>query len=261
MIWSLEDVSFRQGTRTLAEGVTLDIAPGETWAVAGPNGAGKSTFLHVLAGLHPAASGRVLFAGRPLARYSSLELARRRALMVQSTPEDIPLSVFEVAALGLAPHNGGAFLSREEKGQVAEVLEEVGMRQAANAPYAALSGGEKRRVLLARALLQSHEVLLLDEPTAAFDPAQVLHFHRLLQELAARRNTTVVMVTHLVDTLPHFSHVLLLGGGRWTAGPCLETLQTCGREFLGVDLIFGRAPDASITVVAREHGKAREDAP
>lgn len=251
MIWRLEDVSFGQGGRLLATGVTLGIEPAGTWAVAGPNGAGKSTFLHMLAGLHPVTSGRILFRGVPLDRMDARELARRRALMVQATAEDLPLSVFEVAALGFLPHTGGSFLSRRETAQVHEVLDEVGLKPLADAPYSTLSGGEKRRALLARALLQSHEVLLLDEPTAAFDPAQVLQFHRLLQDMAARRRTTVVMVTHLVDTLPFFSHVLLLGGGKWAAGPCMETLEDHGREFFGVNLIFGRAPDGSTTVVAR----------
>lgn len=252
MIWRLEEVSFRRGSRVLASNINMEIARGESWAIVGPNGAGKSTFLHMLAGLYPAASGRITFLGKPLNHIPPKELACHRALMVQATAEDLPLSVLEVAALGLFPHTSGAFLSPQDTTQVREVLEEVGMAHHTNTPYVALSGGEKRRVLLARALLQSHEVLLLDEPTAAFDPAQVLHFHRLLQEMATRRKTTVIMVTHLVDTLPFFSRVFLLGGGAWVTGPCLETLRQYGRDFLGVHLIFGHAPDGSTTIVARE---------
>jgi len=250
-VWELHDLAFGHPHRPLAEGIDLTIEPGMRVAIAGPNGAGKSTFLHLLAGLHRPDAGSIDFHDRPLAGYSLTELARRRSLMVQLTPADLPLSVFETAALGLAPRNGGAFASESETSEVEKTLGDVGLGGFSDRPYDELSGGEKRRVLLARALLQSSEVLLLDEPTAAFDPAQTLQFHRLLRRLGADRGTTVVMVTHLLDTLPEFSHVLLLSAGRWIFGPAVETLREHGSGFFGVELCFGEAPDGSLTVVAR----------
>jgi ABC-type cobalamin/Fe3+-siderophores transport system ATPase subunit len=250
-VWKLQDLAFGHPRRPLAAGIDLNLEAGMRVAIAGPNGAGKSTFLHLLAGLHRPDAGRIDFRGRPLFAYRPAELARLRSLMVQLTPADLPLSVFETAALGLAPRNGGAFASKAEAREVERTLEEVGLAGFADRPYDELSGGEKRRVLLARALLQSSEVLLLDEPTAAFDPAQTLQFHRLLRRLGEQRGSTVVMVTHLLDTLPEFSHVLLLAGGRWIFGPAVETLRTHGSAFFGVDLCFGEASDGSLTVVAR----------
>ncbi|PKN47129.1 MAG: ABC transporter ATP-binding protein [Deltaproteobacteria bacterium HGW-Deltaproteobacteria-17] len=251
-VWELHDLAFGHPRRPLAEGISLTIEAGMRVAIAGPNGAGKSTLLHLLAGLHRPDAGQVLFCGRPLGSYHAGELARLRSLMVQLTPADLPLSVFETAALGLAPRNGGAFASRAEALEVESTLADVGLAGFADRPYDELSGGEKRRVLLARALLQSSEVLLLDEPTAAFDPAQTLQFHRLLRRLGEDRGTTVVMVTHLIDTLPEFSHVLLLSGGSWVFGPAVETLRGHGSRLFGVDLCFGQAPDGSLTLVARE---------
>jgi len=256
-VWELHGVAFGHPHRRLAEGIDLVLEAGMRVAIAGPNGAGKSTFLHLLAGLHPSGAGTIRFQDRPLASYHPMELARRRSLMVQLTPADLPLSVFETAALGLAPRNGGAFASPAEVREVEMTLEDVGLAGFSERPYDELSGGEKRRVLLARALLQSSEVLLLDEPTAAFDPAQTLQFHRLLRRLGEQRGTTVVMVTHLIDTLSEFSHVLLLAGGRWIFGPAVDTLRAHGSGFFGVDLCFGQAPDGSLTVVARE-AKTRE---
>ncbi len=256
-VWELEDLAFGHPGRTLASGMRLTIEAGMRVAIAGPNGAGKSTLLHVLAGLHRPTAGALRFFDRPLPAWSAAALARRRALMVQLTPEELPLTVFETAALGLAPRNGGAFPSAREAGEIEELLAEVGLAGFGDRLYDELSGGEKRRTLLARALLQSPEVLLLDEPTAAFDPAQTLHFHRLLRRLGAERGTTVVMVTHLLDTLSEFTHVLLLGAGRCAFGPAVETLRARGREFFGVDLCFGEAPDGSLTIVAREPAGGR----
>ncbi|MBU1242537.1 ABC transporter ATP-binding protein [Myxococcota bacterium] len=255
-VWELTDLAFGHPHRRLAEGIGLTIEAGMRVAIAGPNGAGKSTLLHLLAGLHRPDAGGVRFRGRPLEDYHAGELARLRSLMVQLTPADLPLSVFETAALGLAPRNGGAFASQSEALEVEETLADVGLAGFSDRPYDELSGGEKRRVLLARALLQSSEVLLLDEPTAAFDPAQTLQFHRMLRRLGADRGSTVVMVTHLIDTLPEFSHVLLLSGGRWVFGPAVETLREHGSRFFGVDLCFGQAPDGSLTLVAREPREA-----
>lgn len=251
-VWRLDEVAFGHPGRPLASGLSLVIEAGMRVAIAGPNGAGKSTLLHVLAGLHRPDGGRVAFLGRPLDAWPHQSLARRRALMVQLTPEGLPLSVFETAALGLAPRNGGAFPSEAEAREVEDTLARVGLTGFGDRPYDELSGGEKRRVLLARALLQSSETLLLDEPTAAFDPAQTLQFHRLLRRLSAEHGATVVMVTHLLDTLPEFTHVLLLDAGRFVFGPVVDTLRVYGRDFFGVELVFGEAPDQSLTIVARE---------
>jgi iron complex transport system ATP-binding protein len=252
LVWELDDLAFGHPGRPLASGLSLSLEAGMRVAIAGPNGAGKSTLLHVLAGLHRPDGGRVDFLGRPLFDWAPMQLARRRALMVQLTPDGLPLTVFETAALGLAPKNGGAFPSEAEAREVEDTLTDVGLAGFGDRPYDELSGGEKRRVLLARALLQSSETLLLDEPTAAFDPAQTLQFHRLLRRLGAERGATVVMVTHLLDTLPEFSHVLLLGAGRFVFGPTVETLRAHGPAFFGVELVFGEAPDGSLTIVARE---------
>ena len=199
------------GKYPILNGVDLEVPEGEMMALVGPNGTGKSTLLRTLAGLLPIPSGRVLVAGRDLVKLSPLERARILAMVGQQEETPADLRVAEVVALGLLPHrppwSGGG---RKERNAVAEALEQVSMTAYANRGFHQLSGGEQRRVLLARGLAQRTELLLLDEPTNHLD---IRHQHALLRMVRGLGRTVIAAIHDLDLAATYFDHIVVLNDG------------------------------------------------
>lgn len=199
------------GRYPILNGVDLEVPEGEMMALVGPNGTGKSTLLRTLAGLLPIQSGRVLVAGRDLVKLSPLERARTLAMVGQQEETPADLRVAEVVALGLLPHrppwSGGG---RKERDAVAEALEQVSMTAYANRGFHQLSGGEQRRVLLARGLAQRTELLLLDEPTNHLD---IRHQHALLRMVRGLGRTVIAAIHDLDLAATYFDHIVVLNDG------------------------------------------------
>ena len=199
------------GKYPILNGVDLEVPEGEMMALVGPNGTGKSTLLRTLAGLLPIQSGRVLVAGRDLVKLSPLERARTLAMVGQQEETPADLRVAEVVALGLLPHrppwSGGG---RKERNAVAEALEQVSMTAYANRGFHQLSGGEQRRVLLARGLAQRTELLLLDEPTNHLD---IRHQHALLRMVRGLGRTVIAAIHDLDLAAAYFDHIVVLNDG------------------------------------------------
>ncbi|MCW5772176.1 MAG: ATP-binding cassette domain-containing protein, partial [Rhodospirillaceae bacterium] len=171
-----ERIGYAVGRKSLVAEVSLSLARGELLAVIGPNGAGKSTLLRMLAGELAPAAGTISLDGKPLAAWAPAEIARRRAVLPQSSTLTFPFSVAEVALLGRAPHNGGID-TRQDLIIVQHALAVAGVGHLAARRYPSLSGGERQRVHLARVLAQlmtgpgryEPGFLLLDEPVTSLD--------------------------------------------------------------------------------------------
>ena len=206
-----QDLGCARGKYPILNGVDLEVPEGEMMALVGPNGTGKSTLLRTLAGLLPIPSGRVLVAGRDLVKLSPLERARTLAMVGQQEETPADLRVAEVVALGLLPHrppwSGGG---RKERDAVAEALEQVSMTAYANRGFHQLSGGEQRRVLLARGLAQRTELLLLDEPTNHLD---IRHQHALLRMVRGLGRTVIAAIHDLDLAATYFDHIVVLNDG------------------------------------------------
>ncbi|QUC13871.1 ABC transporter ATP-binding protein [Arachnia propionica] len=206
-----QDLGCSLGKYPILNGVDLEVPEGEMMALVGPNGTGKSTLLRTLAGLLPIPSGRVLVAGRDLVKLSPLERARTLAMVGQQEETPADLRVAEVVALGLLPHrppwSGGG---RKERDAVAEALEQVSMTAYANRGFHQLSGGEQRRVLLARGLAQRTELLLLDEPTNHLD---IRHQHALLRMVRGLGRTVIAAIHDLDLAATYFDHIVVLNDG------------------------------------------------
>ena len=206
-----QDLGCSLGKYPILNGVDLEVPEGEMMALVGPNGTGKSTLLRTLAGLLPIPSGRVLVAGRDLVKLSPLERARTLAMVGQQEETPADLRVAEVVALGLLPHrppwSGGG---RKERNAVAEALEQVSMTAYANRGFHQLSGGEQRRVLLARGLAQRTELLLLDEPTNHLD---IRHQHALLRMVRGLGRTVIAAIHDLDMAATYFDHIVVLNDG------------------------------------------------
>jgi iron complex transport system ATP-binding protein len=241
---SARGVSAGYGERKVVDGVSLEVRPGELWAVLGPNGAGKSTFLRALLGLHPLAQGSVELEGRKVAAFSPAERARFVAWVPQDFEPEGGFSGLELVLMGRAPH-----LSRwglPAHGDVARAracLEELGIAHLAARSSTAMSGGERRLLLLARALVQEPRLLLLDEPTAFLD---LKHQVDALARVRARLGPGfgAVAVLHDLNLAAAFAdRVLLLREGRVLAqGPVAEVLEAKRLESLyQVPIAVGRS--------------------
>jgi iron complex transport system ATP-binding protein len=196
------DVGYRRrrATTTVLAGVTLRAAPGELTALLGPNGAGKSTLLRTIAGLQPPLAGAIRLGGADLVALAPEQRARRVAVVLTERVEAGLLTAWELAALGRHPHTGprGA-LRAADRAAVRAALVSVGAEHLAARPVGELSDGERQRVLIARALAQRPQLLLLDEPTAFLDAPSRVSVTGLLRRLARERHIVVVTSTHDVD--------------------------------------------------------------
>jgi ABC-type cobalamin/Fe3+-siderophores transport system ATPase subunit len=237
-ILSLKNLSAGFNGKPLWDSISISILKGEIIAIAGPNGAGKTTLLKILAGLARQNSGTFTFHKKEISSWSLRELAKKRSYMEQSITSNPSWSVKEVTALGLFPHkqHGSMFLSQKEKTQVSYALTMVEMDQMSERVFSSLSGGEKRRVLFARAMVQSNQMMFLDEPTAFFDPGQSRRFMDILINLNKKHNSTILAVTHDTDLiLNYFNKVILLGpNGFLSFGHPVAVMENHGEEAYGI---------------------------
>jgi iron complex transport system ATP-binding protein len=181
--------------------------------IAGPNGAGKSTLLGILAGLRAPYRGSCTYAGREVQHWPKREFARKVAFLPQSVRLEFPFTAEEVVLMGRTPYARGWFQTDEDRSAAADAMtitDTLGFR---GRDFRTLSGGEAQRVILASALTQRPEALLLDEPATHMDLRHQLSLYRLLNELA--RSLLVVAVTHDLNLALQFSHrVMVLEDGR-----------------------------------------------
>lgn len=177
--------------------VSLTIGRASVVGILGPNGSGKTTLLRLLSGTRTPTRGRVLLDDRDLRTLSRRDVARRIAVVPQETIPAFEYTVLEMVLMGRHPHLG--LFELEGPGDLAiahEMLRATGTEHLAARRFSTLSGGEKQRVVIAAALTQSADVLLLDEPTASLDLAYQLDVAALLSELNAVRGVTIVVSTH-----------------------------------------------------------------
>jgi iron complex transport system ATP-binding protein len=223
---TFETVSAGYGPTDILKAVSFSVAPGEAWVVLGPNGAGKSTLIRAGMGMLKHRAGRIQVCGLTLPTPGPVELARRVAWVPQNTDQTPSFSVLELTLMGRAPHlPSWGFPGRRETQLAKEALAEVGVAHLTERPLHELSGGERRRVWLARAFVQTPRLLFLDEPTAFLDVR-----HQVETLLAVKKRVRdglgVVAVLHDVNLTAHIAtHVLLLKCGSVVAqGPVSEIL-------------------------------------
>jgi ABC-type cobalamin/Fe3+-siderophores transport system ATPase subunit len=249
----LENLSVRAGHRDILSVDSLDVSRGELLGLLGPNGAGKSTLLRCLLGMQHFARGCATVLGKQIGALSSGESARLRrriGYVPQMLParSEMPLTVREVVAIG---RTGIAGLLRPLKQSdwriVDEWIERLGLANLARRGFGEISGGEQRKTLIARAMVQEPELLLLDEPTANLDLGWRERIVDATSELYREMNLTVLLVCHELEVLPEScSRVVVLDEGKIIAdgsptetltaerirslyGPTLSVLHNAGR--------------------------------
>jgi iron complex transport system ATP-binding protein len=220
-------MSFRAKALAFAYGlreVTFELPASGFVTIAGPNGAGKSTLLGVLAGLRHPYRGECTYREIEIRRWRRRDFARQVAFLPQSVKLEFPFTAEQVVFMGRAPYADGWFESQEDHKAVARAMQTTDTLPFATRDFRSLSGGEKQRVILASALAQEPETLLLDEPTTFLDLKHQLAMYRLLAALAKRM--LIVAVTHDLNLAMRFSdRVIVMENGRIAAqGPPSEAL-------------------------------------
>jgi iron complex transport system ATP-binding protein len=201
--------------REVLHNISLEVAPGELLAIVGPNGAGKSTLLKVLSGALEPWAGVVELQGRPLREFERRAIARRLASLGQESACAFAFTVMEMVLMGRAPFLGAMRLESERDVRIArQALDRFDLLPLAARAINEVSGGERRRVFLARVLAQEPEVALLDEPTAFLDLKHVAEIFSCLAQMRAERAMAVIATMHDLNAAALYAdRVLLLKGG------------------------------------------------
>ncbi len=209
--WVLRDVSF-------------SVEKGNFIGMIGPNGSGKSTLLKILCRLLSPQQGEVFFESVPLKKMNRTDIAKKVALVPQEAHLLFPFRVMEFVLMGRSPYLGHLMFERERDLEIVKkAMEWTQILPFSERPMDELSGGERKRVFIARALAQEPEVILLDEPTANLDIHHQIDFLNLILTLNRERGLTIVMASHDMNIASEFSDRLILfqQGRIWKMGsPC-----------------------------------------
>jgi iron complex transport system ATP-binding protein len=250
--------AYRHGAPLVVDRVSLAIERGELVGLLGPNGSGKTTMLKLMGGILRPGQGSVTFEGRRLADWPRREAARKIAYVPQETHAPFDFSVMEIVLMGRFPHLGSFALEGPEDLAVAQrALEATGMSAFAERLFHTLSGGEKQRVVIASALAQDPELLLLDEPTASLDVGHQLEVQQLLTRLNASGRVAMVLSTHDLNLAASLCRrLILIRDGRVLAsGPTADVLTPANvRALYDVEAdvhLHERTGHLTVTPIAR----------
>lgn len=218
-VYRLESLSYTYGSHPALREISTRIVGNEIVGIVGPNGAGKSTLIKLIGGLMRGWQGAIHFQGRPLGAWKRREIAKRVAYVPQQAQMPFPYTAREVVLMGRLPHQDGSFFeSARDRDRVDRALEVTDCGHLADRSFGSLSGGERQLVVLASALAQDPEVLLLDEPTVFLDLKHQLAISRILSELHRQHGVTLVLVTHDLNMAQAFcTRVLAMKDGRLVA--------------------------------------------
>jgi len=212
----LQSVSFRYREDWVIRDLSFRVERGEFIGIVGPNGSGKSTLLKLLYRLIAPQRGKIFIDGIDLGAMSRSEIARKMAVVAQETQLLFPFRVIEVVLMGRSPYLGHLMFESQKDLEIAKkVMAWTEVLPFADRLIDELSGGERKRVLIARALAQEPEIMLLDEPTASLDIHHQIDFLDLIHSLNRERRLTIVMASHDMNLASEFcDRILLLQGGR-----------------------------------------------
>ncbi len=222
------DLSAAYGAQSVLRGISFQLQPGQILALIGPNGAGKTSLIRALSGVLALTQGKICVAGADLLTLSSLERARRMAVVPQARSLPPGFSAWETVLLGRTPHlNWLGQVSAKDEEAVTQAMHRTHTLQLAARRVGELSGGEQQRILLARALAQAAPVLLLDEPTTHLDLKYQITLLDQVRGLARQDGLAVVLALHDLNlVLRYADQAALLVAGELCAFGALEKVLT-----------------------------------
>lgn len=213
------NVDFSYYNGLVLRDVSLTLERGELVGLLGPNGSGKTTLLKVLSGLLPPQRGQVFLNGRDIRRLKRRQIARSVAVVPQELLMPFGFTAYEMVMLGRTPHvRPLAGIGRRDREVIIEKMRLTATEALADRPFAELSGGEQQRVIVAMALAQEPEVVLLDEPVVHLDISHQIEVLELVRNLNRQRRLTVLATMHDLNLAAlYFDRLVLLDGGRVVA--------------------------------------------
>lgn len=222
-----ENISFKRKQQLLLNQVNLELHAGELIGLIGPNGAGKSTLLKILAGLQAANTGSVSFQGKHLNKLNAKERSQHIAWLAQGGTIHWPLTVERLVALGRLPYLAAwQAISDSDQAAIEQAIQQTGIEHLRSRDATTLSGGERTRVLLARALAAEPTILLADEPIAALDPGYQLQTLELLRAFSQDQRAAIVVLHELSLAARYCDRLYLLKSGSIVeTGTVIEVLS------------------------------------
>ena len=213
------DFSYYEYDGLVLRGVSLELGAGELVGLIGPNGSGKTTLLRVLSGLLAPSRGKVYLDGQDLCAFDRRQVAQRVAVVPQELVIPFAFSAYEMVMMGRTPHVRPILgAGPRDRQVVVEKMELTATSALAERPFGELSGGEKQRVIIAMALAQEPEILLLDEPTVHLDINHQVEILELIKRLNRREGLTVLATMHDLNLAAlYFDRLILLNGGQVVA--------------------------------------------
>ncbi|MCL1137710.1 ABC transporter ATP-binding protein [Shewanella pneumatophori] len=214
-VLSVTNLSWQLAGKAILSAIDFSLAEGKMLGIIGPNGAGKSSLLRCLYRFITPTSGNIELFGQQISALSAKAFAKQVAVVLQDTPHHFEMTTSQLIALGLTPHKGAFdFTNKQDREEVAKALDKVGLTDKANQAYESLSGGEKQRALIARAIVQRTKLLILDEPTNHLDIRYQIQTLELLRTL----NITVITSIHDLNLASALcDELLLLNNGQCVA--------------------------------------------
>ena len=236
---ALRNVSYSYETVAAVRDISLEIGAQQLVALTGPNGSGKSTLLKIIARVHAAHAGEVWFEEKRIADWPAKEYARRVGYLPQDPDPTFPMRAIDVVVTGRAPYLGRfAWESDRDWQEARAALELCDAAHLADRYFDEMSGGERKRVFLARVLAGTPRLIVLDEPLAALDLSHVQQFSQLLREIVDRTGCTVIFAAHDLNwAAAHSDRMLVMQSGTLALDATPESVMRPDvmRAFFGFD--------------------------
>jgi len=223
----LRDIYFRYDSQWCLEGIDFELKKGEIVGIIGPNGSGKSTLLKIMDGLLKIQKGEILLFNKSISRYRRGDIARHIAMVPQEETFRFSFLVSEVVVMGRFSHLGlFPFEGKEDLEIANQSMRLTGTLNLGPRSIHELSGGEKQRVLIARALTQRAQIILLDEPTSFLDIRHKVEIFELISYLTLTQGLSVIIISHDISLAAQYCHRMLLlnNGGVYKIGEPAEVI-------------------------------------
>ncbi len=235
----VKNVEFGYNSTLVLEGISMDLDRSEIIGIVGPNGAGKSTLIRCIDRILTPGGGAILLDETDISTLSRMEIARKMGYVPQTTTRVFPATVFDTVLMGRRPHLGWKS-GDADVDKVLEIMELLGIMEFAMRDFNEISGGQQQKVLIARALAQEADIILLDEPTSNLDIRHQLEVMDIMTNIVRKKGISAIMAIHDLNLASRYtSRILMMNGGRIFAAGDPESVLTAEniRRAYGVEAL------------------------